>query len=213
MKYKNIFFDFDGVIAESVDVKTKAFYKLYEPYGKKIAKKVVDHHMAHGGISRFEKFRIYHEYFLNKKIDETEVNNLAEQFSDLVVDGVVNAPEVIGAKKFIEKYNNQCRYWIITGTPTNEMIDIVRKRGILDYFEEICGSPTKKDIWSEYIIEKYNLFRDKIVFLGDAKSDMDAAKHSGIDFILRRNEENAELFKDYEGPSFLNYNELEKHLE
>lgn len=37
---KAIFWDFDGVIAESVNVKTEAFYNLYLPYGIEIAEKV-----------------------------------------------------------------------------------------------------------------------------------------------------------------------------
>ena len=36
-----IIFDFDGVILESLNVKTNAFKKLYEPYGSDISKKVV----------------------------------------------------------------------------------------------------------------------------------------------------------------------------
>ena len=57
MKIKNIFFDFDGVIAESVSAKTDAFKELYLPYGGKIANEVVQYHIKHGGVSRFEKFR------------------------------------------------------------------------------------------------------------------------------------------------------------
>ena len=41
MKYKNIIFDFDGVLAESVHIKTHAFYLLYKQFGKEIAEKVV----------------------------------------------------------------------------------------------------------------------------------------------------------------------------
>ena len=37
---KNIFFDFDGVIAESVSAKTDAFKEMYMPYGEEIAAKV-----------------------------------------------------------------------------------------------------------------------------------------------------------------------------
>ena len=37
MKYKNIIFDFDGVLAESMHIKTQAFYKLYEPFGNNVA--------------------------------------------------------------------------------------------------------------------------------------------------------------------------------
>ena len=35
---KNIFFDFDGVIKDSVKVKSESFEKLFLPFGKKVAK-------------------------------------------------------------------------------------------------------------------------------------------------------------------------------
>lgn len=54
-----IFWDFDGVIKDSVSVKTLAFEKLFLPYGKKIAQKVKNHHEANGGVSRFEKIPLY----------------------------------------------------------------------------------------------------------------------------------------------------------
>jgi len=61
---KAIIFDFDGVIVESVQVKTDAFAEIYNPFGKEIVQKVVKHHKANGGISRFEKFELYHRNFL-----------------------------------------------------------------------------------------------------------------------------------------------------
>ena len=39
---KGIIFDFDGVIAESVQVKTDAFSSIYKPYGKDVVDKVVN---------------------------------------------------------------------------------------------------------------------------------------------------------------------------
>ena len=56
---KGIIFDFDGVIAESVQIKSDAFASLYEQYGDNIVKKVIEHHEANGGMSRFEKIRLY----------------------------------------------------------------------------------------------------------------------------------------------------------
>ena len=38
---RTIIFDFDGVLAESVGVKTRAFAKLYEAYGETVQKAVV----------------------------------------------------------------------------------------------------------------------------------------------------------------------------
>ena len=74
-------FDFDGVIAESVNVKTEAFSILYQPYGKDVVKKVVKHHLTNGGVSRFEKFKIYHKEFLNIELNGLGSVRLSELHS------------------------------------------------------------------------------------------------------------------------------------
>ena len=106
---KGIIFDFDGVIAESVQVKTDAFASLYEQYGVNIVTKVIKHHEANGGLSRFEKIKLYHGSYLNKAITNKEIEELATQFSKLVVKKVIDSHYVPGVFKFIqksyEKYN------------------------------------------------------------------------------------------------------------
>ena len=91
MKYKNIIFDFDGVLAESVQIKIEAFHQLYEKYGENIAEKVVEHHKANGGMSRFEKFPYYHKTFLNIDLSKEDIEKLSYHFSNLVVKGVIDA--------------------------------------------------------------------------------------------------------------------------
>ena len=39
-KYEMVFWDFDGVIKESVSVKTDAFEELFKPYGDIVCNKV-----------------------------------------------------------------------------------------------------------------------------------------------------------------------------
>jgi phosphoglycolate phosphatase-like HAD superfamily hydrolase len=187
MNIKNIFFDFDGVIAESVSAKTDAFEEMYLPYGKDITNKVVEYHKLHGGVSRFDKFRYFHKEFLNEVIDEERVCELAIQFSNIVLDKVINSDEVLGASYFIEKYYTKFKFWIITGTPTSEIELIVRKRELENYFVGVHGSPNNKRYWTEYLIKKHKLNRDEIIFLGDATTDMDAAEYSKTHFALRVN--------------------------
>ena len=100
MKYKNIIFDFDGVLAESMHIKTQAFYKLYEPFGNNVAEQVVKHHQENGGMSRFEKFPFYHKTFLNLDIDNSDIKLLSKKFSDIVVQDVISSEEVAGANCF-----------------------------------------------------------------------------------------------------------------
>ena len=212
MNIKNIFFDFDGVIAESVSAKTDAFEEMYLPYGKDIASKVVDYHKLHGGVSRYEKFKYFHKEFLNEVINQEKVNELAIQFSNIVLDKVINSDEVLGANYFIEKHHTKFQFWVITGTPTTEIELIAEKRKLTDFFIGLHGSPNNKRYWTENLIKKHNLKRDEIIFLGDATTDMDAANFSKTHFALRENEENKEIFKDYKGHRFNDFYQLEKIL-
>ena len=51
MNLKNILWDFDGVISESVQAKTEAFRELYKCHGEEISDQVVEHHLSNGGMS------------------------------------------------------------------------------------------------------------------------------------------------------------------
>ena len=210
---KHVFFDFDGVLAESVNVKTEAFRQLYLPFGSDIAEKVVAHHLAHGGMSRFEKIRIYHENFLGSAIKNEDVLVWADRFSKLVLDGVINAPAVNGSLEFLNKFQSEFNMYIITGTPTIEIHEILKKRSWESYFLGAYGSPEKKTHWTEYLINENNLDRTECVFIGDATTDFDAATHSGIHFILRQTDENKCFFSDYTGPIVSDLTTLKQTIE
>ncbi|WP_423146042.1 HAD family hydrolase [Rubrolithibacter danxiaensis] len=206
---KNIFFDFDGVLCESVAVKTEIFRKLYEPFGKEIADKVVAHHLAHTGVSRFEKIPYYHKTFLNIELSSQEVNEWAGQYSKLAVEAVLNAEEVAGAKNFLEQHYQLYKLWIISATPTGEIRQIVKQKEWEKYFVNVYGAPEKKGYWTEKIISEYTLKREETVFVGDALADQKAATDSGVIFILRRTKQNASLFGDYQGFEIKDLNELD----
>lgn len=208
---KNIFFDFDGVIVDSVNVKTKAFEKLYAPYGKCISRKVVEHHRANGGMSRYDKFKLYHKEFLGIDLSENEVDGLANQFSSLVKQGVIESPEVNGSHSFLKKYTNKFNMFVITGTPTEESVEICKARGIFQCFKGIFGSPEKKDFWSNYILEKFNLKSNETIFVGDALADYNAARKVNLKFYLRDYDENREFFKSINNiTKFHDFEDFEK---
>ena len=76
---KNIIFDFDGVILDSVSCKTDAFYELYLPYGKTIAEKVKNYHIKNNGTSRFEKFKYWHKEYFNEIISDKKITELSNK--------------------------------------------------------------------------------------------------------------------------------------
>ncbi len=211
MKIKYIFFDFDGVLAESVNVKTEAFRKMYLFYGETFAQKVVEHHEANGGISRFEKFKIYHGSWLNQEITDEKIKLLSDEFSNLVMDGVVSAPEVPGTTSFL-LHSQNFKKFIITGTPTTEMKTIILKRKMSKYFIDIYGSPEKKDYWVKQILKCHGILPEECVFVGDAITDYDAAMSNGLHFILRETREAENLFREYDGFRIKDLNSLNEVL-
>ena len=182
---KAIFFDFDGVIAESVDVKTKAFAKLFEGYGQEVEQKVVAHHLAHGGVSRFEKIRYYHENYVGKSLGEGELDIWCNRFSGLVLDAVIGAPFVTGAIELLDECYQKYSCFIISGTPQEEMELIIARKGLEKYFIEIHGSPKKKPDIAGDILRSHNLTPQEIIYIGDATTDYEASKAMGIPFIGR----------------------------
>ena len=205
---KGIIFDFDGVIAESMQVKADAFAVLYAPYGPNIVKKVVEHHEANGGISRFDKFRLYHESFINKTITEEQITDLASQFSELVIEKVINVPYVPGVLEYLKKSYKQYKLFISTGTPTEEMKQILNGRRIAHYFIDVFGSPEKKILHMNNILSNYNFNPDELIFYGDGNSDLDAAENLNIEFILISNQYNKILSSKYKGRKINNFREL-----
>ena len=177
------FFDFDGVLADSVEVKTQAFARLFEPYGTKIVAKVVDHHRRHGGMTRVEKFRYYYREFLKKPLDDDVMERLCSEFSRLVVDQVVASPEIPGAEAFLTKWHDHIPCFVISATPDDEIRKIVRHRGLEGLFKEVLGSSASKSENLKILLNKYRLDPAKCIFFGDAESDYHAAKNCGVEFI------------------------------
>ena len=63
-----LIFDFDGVICDSVNIKTQAFIELYKNYGSKIQEQVREYHLINSGISRFINLNTSNQFCLNMNL-------------------------------------------------------------------------------------------------------------------------------------------------
>lgn len=193
---RNIIFDFDGVLCESVNIKSDAFYEMYLPYGKDVANKVKTHHIMNGGMSRFDKFEYYANEFLDKPLLEKEKKALSCQFSGLVKKKVIEASFVDGAFRFLADNYSKYKLFIVSGTPMDEMKEIAKEKGIVHYFVDIFGSPQGKVAWCQHIIGTFSIRNNETLFVGDALSDYKAATENGMPFLLRKTEDNECLFSE-----------------
>ena len=179
-----VFFDFDGVILDSVDVKTNAFAKMFEKYGAKVKADVVKYHLDNGGVSRMDKFKYFYKYFLKEELNEKSLNQLCLEFSGLVVEKVVASEFIPGALQSLNVVKEKrIPAFVVSGTPQDEMELIVSQKGLADYFVEIHGSPRKKEDIVRDILERKKYNPLNCLFIGDAMSDYEAALANNTQFL------------------------------
>ncbi len=184
-EFELIFFDFDGVIKKSNEVKTEAFKKIFNKFGKDIVSKVVSHHLENLGVSRVKKISYYYSQFLKQPLNQNELNSLSNDFSKLVVDSVISSEYVQGSKEYLIENKYEQEFILITGTPHDEIQFILKKLKIYDVFSKIFGSPNeKKAVVKQMLNERGNIKR-KTFLVGDSRTDCDAAKSNNIPFVYR----------------------------
>ncbi len=192
---KAIIFDFDGVIVESVDIKTRAFAKLFESESQDVVEEIVSYHLQRTGVSRFEKFQYIYKNILSRVLTKKTFDGLCQNFSKLVVDEVIRAPFVKGAKEFLDNYATRYKCFIISATPQDEIEDIIKQRQLTHYFNRIYGAPKKKIGAVKEIINDNKLKPEELFYIGDALSDYEAASANSVNFIAKV-DSNDRIFKD-----------------
>ena len=194
-KYDHIFFDFDGVIKDSVEIKTNCFYEMFLPHGEKLAKKVKEHHLKNSGKSRYEKIPLYLKW-AGFSLTPSLENRYLENFKSKVVDDVINSKWVKGVEKFLKMNVYSQSFYLVTATPQEEIELILSKIGLNDVFSSYFGSPLNKAKALDKIISSKALLRNKCSMIGDADADLEAARINKIDFVLREHDHNSFLSSD-----------------
>jgi phosphoglycolate phosphatase-like HAD superfamily hydrolase len=206
-EFSVIFWDFDGVIKESVAVKANAFFELFKPFGDEVVRRILEHHFGNGGMSRYHKVPIYLEW-ANQSLTSENIALYCEQFSCLVVDQVIQSPWVLGVENYLRGKPLNQTFILITATPQREIEYILKALDLEKVFFKVYGSPIKK---SDAIFESISEIRiepSKCLVIGDSIEDYEAAAVNGVTFLLRETEDNKNSFISYSGPSIKDFRSL-----
>jgi HAD superfamily hydrolase (TIGR01549 family) len=179
-----ILLDFDGVLVESVDIKTEAFRTLFS-FSPSHVDEIVHYHLNNAGISRFEKFRHIYENILHEHLTDEQSRHLSDRFSSLVIDAVAGAPYVGGAERFLSEYCKKVPLYVISATPEQELKQIITRKGMEHFFRGIYGSPKRKAENLKILITTARLSKANTLYVGDAINDLNAARQAGVRFIGR----------------------------
>jgi HAD superfamily hydrolase (TIGR01549 family) len=179
-----VVFDFDGVILESVDVKTRAFVALFDRWPEH-ADEIRQLHLENTGVSRYEKFVRIHRDILGVPLDDDEKARLGSDFGRLIREEMLSCEFVPGARELLERFAASYRLFVASGTPEDEMREIVSARGLDDFFEAVYGTPASKAEIMRRILTERELNANEVVFVGDALSDYEGARAVDVPFVAR----------------------------
>src|SRR5262245_13752158 len=195
-----VFWDFDGVIKQSTEVKAQAFAEIFRPFGRAVAERVRAHHLENGGLSRFEKIPRYLEWAGQQATPE-RVEDYCQRFAALVRRAVIDAEWVPGAERMLRTNPYGQIFVLVTATPLAEIEDILEELGLRACFADVYGAPTRKAEAMRRTLEKHSVPAERCVAVGDARADYEAASANHVPFVLLRHDGNAALFPHYTGES------------
>ncbi len=188
-------FDFDGVILESSDIKTRAFAELFSDHPEQV-EEIVALHLDNEGVSRYEKFRRIGEEILGRPFGQAQMEELGQRFSAIVWEQMVGCPFVPGATELLQSRSAQLALFVASGTPEEELLRLAAERGIANYFTGIYGTPPTKAEILERILAERELDPGELLFVGDADTDIDGARAAGVPFVGRVREGAPNPFAD-----------------
>ena len=179
-----VFFDFDGVILESAEIKDDAFRELFSHLPEH-HERILEHHHRHLGRSRCEKFEWIYEELLGLPLEKSESTALGRRFSDLVRARMLDCPYTPGVISLLDSLSDRVDCFVVSGTPQEELEALVGERGLARYFRAVVGSPPRKSESFQALFSRYDLPPREVLAIGDALSDYEAAMSAGVRFVAR----------------------------
>ena len=181
--FKLIFWDFDGVILDSMLIRDTGFREVLKGYPLGEVDKLMEFHNLNGGLSRYVKFRYFFEKIRNESITETEVKQWANSFSLIMKKLLVDKSLLIeDSVTFIKENYTKYQMHIVSGSDGIELRYLCEKLGLSNYFISIQGSPTPKIKLVSELLDFYHYKKNNVILIGDSMNDHEAAHLNEILF-------------------------------
>lgn len=182
---KSIVFDCDGVILESVDIKTRAFEHVFAQYGEDAVAEVLDFHRQHGGVNRLKKFAHVFETVFSREMTVKEAETLNIEFTAFCKDGLMECDPVDGFLEVAQRWCNALPCYVASGAPHDELNRILEYKNYSRFFKGIFGAPHNKADIILMAAKQHGIDVSSVLMVGDASTDLEAATTAGSAFYGR----------------------------
>lgn len=195
---KNILWDFDGVIMDSMAVRDRGFEVVLEEFPEKQVEKLMEFHRQNGGLSRYVKFRYFFEDVRKETATIELIDWYAGLFSKVMLESLI-APKLLieDSLNFIKReYKNYCMH-IVSGSDQKELRHICRELEIDQFFHSIHGSPIPKKQLVKNLIKENEYKPSETILIGDSINDYEAAEVNNLEFYGYNNPKLENFGKEY----------------
>lgn len=179
---KLILFDLDGTIIDTKkDISDAVLYMLRE-MGRDPA---TDEEIANYVGKGLYKLIVLSLGTEEKKLVEKGSKIYRKYYSEHLLDNTKLFP---GAKEILEYFKNR-KQAVITNKPNPFTSEIIKALGVYNYFEDVLTGengflkkPDPKSVF--FLIEKYKVLKEEVLFIGDSLIDIETGKNSGVKTVI-----------------------------
>lgn len=174
-----LFFDCDGVILNSNEIKSSAFFEVAKNFAPlEIAEAFLQYHVSHGGITRYKKFEYLFSQLLRKTNYDLELHEALSSYEKIVFQQLLECDLIDGVEDYLKAVPNT--KYVVSGGKETELHEVFERRNLKKYFAGIHGGPRNK----YQIIEDINPLSANRIFFGDSKVDYEVATAFKMDFVF-----------------------------
>ncbi|MCR4624712.1 MAG: HAD-IA family hydrolase [Lachnospiraceae bacterium] len=178
---RTFIWDLDGTLLDSYKTIVDGLYDTYKEYGIELNKEEIHEHVITYSVSSF----------INKMTGVTGISfdEMKKRYSEIGEEKKKEIRLIPGAKETLKALSDRGdKHYVFThrGKSTES---VLKQLDIYDVVDEIVTSqsgfarkPEPDGI--NYFVDKYDLNRKNVYYVGDRTIDMDCAKNAGVNGIL-----------------------------
>ena len=185
MDVETIFWDFDGVLMASNEIRDRGFELVLADYPDHEIDELLAFHQANGGLSRYVKFRYFFEEVQGEEnVTDEKIQRWANRFSEIMLQHLKDPDLLIEETvSFVKRKHGRYNMHIVSGSDGQELREICASVGLSPYFRSIHGSPTPKTDLVTNLLDEHAYDSDTALLIGDSINDYEAAQDNGIAFM------------------------------